>query len=608
MLGSEMTYAVIIVDPGDRVEAVNKACESAYFSEHAGPILDGTYSTYAPQVVTSYLSRVEAEQLLKSLKVLGATAVIKTTSEADELRGVHTVTIVDVGPNRLEVMKAARSISGFQLSQVKEALGNLPAVLVTDCDSSSAAAAAHLLSEAGARVELTGVDELIDAIQGPDGHDSTPAKAQNRFCTNCGEGTTGGNFCGSCGAALSSPSAPGFSGEHNGGVGLDLFHQHLWAESEPHLMVESTSGSLDATLALCVLAQERGDIDTARSHLDVAFTQGLQRFNPNHLDRDPDLSAIDRFWKHGPVNGRGYMYEPLLNLAQSAEAAGLVTTAQHWYLHAIQEGSPEAFISLASLYLDLEMIDQADFWLSEAKAANGDLDEIDNRIADAQVNNDFDAADEWIGRAYQFGDDTLEERIRENEDLRYAYEQDRAPATDNSLGQSLSRLVPDGVLRDLMVQGFGVRNSLNKDEVVGAISVMGKLADYPQGEELLVVTREKLGLFRKGGFLRDAVCDTFTAEEIDSIGIGDSNHYEMAGFVGRGTEFLTLTITTTRGHTHTRHFFLGHTEPDINARLDLAREFLQALNTAGWQIVDGPSYRSTGGYRRTYSYGFGVWF
>jgi len=604
---ADETFAVVLLSPGTQIQAVNAACERASYSEAATPQPLGSWAAFIPQIGASYLEEFEASALLRELSSLGAKAEIISTKQANQASSRHDVTIREIGPNRLAVMKAARAASGLELSAVKAALDELPVTLAVGLVPREAAAAAVALTEAGAQVEVSGVDELQRQLN-PSMASSPAGHQTSRFCTNCGTEAPSGNFCGNCGAQLPPPVGAATENPGTSPSGFEFAAQGQWQLAEEQLQADAMSGDLDAAIAMVVLAQEKGDAPAASDWLTKAFELDFQRFNPSYLERDPDLAVINRFWKHGPNNGRGYIYAPLLMLAHSANELGLSATAQHWYLHAIAEGSYEAFSELAMLHDALGHSEQAEFWLSEARCVDGDLEEVGARIDLAQANNDFNYADQWIERAALLGDPNYVAKLEVNESLRHQFEVDRAPASENALARSLGEVISDGGLRDVILRGFHIRSGFNKDEVIGLLDVTDKLQDFPSSDQLMVVTRERVGFFRKGGFLREEVADAINASDIQGIGIGDSNHYEMAGFVGRGTEYLTITLATRQGPTFTRHFFLGHSEKDINKRLETAQEFFSGLVQSGWRITDGPGYRSSGGYRRTYSYGFGVWF
>ena len=605
MLG-EGTFSVFVVDPGNELDAVDRLCWALVDSDQANRDRPGQQATILPQRVAYYLTDAEARKLLSDLSRVGAHAVALDHGKANALTSRHSVILEDTGPNRMAVLKSVRSISGLDLGQAKALLDALPATVATNLEPRPAANAALELQASGARVSVSGVEELRNALS----PGSTPVQsraAENAFCTNCGTpAASGANFCGSCGCALGAPA----TGTTDDGLsmGWRLARDGRWSEAREALRHETQDGSGESAILLVVDSQERGDLEEAHTWLERAFELGLRKFDRSLVEREPDLNAIDRYWKHGPASSRGYIYEPHLVLGDSARSIGLTSTAQHWYMHAMAQGSSEAFDLLADLHRELGHDQEAAFWEYEARCAHGDLDAVLERIDAAQGAHDYYQAKQWIERSHFMGNPQVTEQLIDNEQRRARYREAITPAKENQLAQDIETLFTDPALAALMIRGFGITSGVNKDEVLSFYLVSPKLADYPTAEEYLVITKERLGLFRKGGFMRDEVALAFSKDDIIDIGLGDSNHYEMAGFVGRGTDYLTVTISIANGTTYTRHMFLGHSEAQINERLQDIKRFIDALVVNNWPISEGPGYRSEGGYQRTFSYGFGVWF
>lgn len=609
MLGDGM-YSVFLLDPGDHLDQVNRICWALLESNQAHKDKPGHQATVLPQVVGYYLTDTEAKALVSDLNRIGASAVTFEHAAANALASRHSIVLEDVGLNRMAVLKAVRAVSGLDLGATKALLDALPAIVATSLQPRQAADAALELQACGAQVSVTGVDELRASLTA----DSTPAPPPARsqasgpsFCTHCGTAATpGANFCGSCGTALAADGA-GVTHEEMS-AGWKLAREGRWAEARETLQREATAGSGESTILLVVDCQERGDFEGAQMWLDRAFDLGLRKFDRSLVEREPDPNAIDRYWKYGPARSREYIYEPHLVLGDSARSIGLISTAQHWYLHAMAQGSAEAFDLLADTHRDLGHEDEAAFWDYEARCANGDLDVVLERIDAAQSVHDYGQAKQWIERSLFMGNSHVAAQLIDNDDRQLRHREATAPAKDNRLAKDIEAIFVDPALANLMLRGFGVTSGVNKDEVVSTYLVSPKLADYPTAEEHLVVTKERMGLFRKGGFMRDEIALAFAKDAVIDIGLGDSNHYEMAGFVGRGTDYLTVTISIENGTTYTRHMFLGHSEAQINERLRDIKGFIDALVANGWPVSEGPGYRSEGGYQRTFSYGFGVWF
>lgn len=605
MLGEGM-YSVFLVEPGEQLDQVDRICWALLDSDQAHKDKPGQQATVLPQRVGYYLTDAEAKALVSDLNRIGASAVTLEHAAANALASRHAIVLEDAGPNRMAVLKAVRSVSGLDLGQTKALLDALPATVATNLEPRQAANAALELQACGARVSVTGVEELRASLT----PDSTPAQSpatDQSFCTHCGTpATSGANLCGSCGTALGGVSVhddlEGMS------AGWRLAREGRWIQARETLQQEAAGGSGESAILLVVESQERGDFAGAQTWLDRAFDLGLRKFDRSLVEREPDLNAIDRYWKYGPSRSRGYIFEPHLVLGDSARSIGLTSTAQHWYMHAMAQGSAEAFDLLADTHRELGHEEEAAFWDYEARCAHGDLEIVLERIQAAQSVHDYGQAKQWIERSHFMGNPHVAAQLIDNEDRRVRHREATAPAKENQLAQDIEAIFIDPALVNLMLRGFGVTSGVNKDEVVSTYLVSPKLADYPTAEEYLVVTKERVGLFRKGGFMREEVALAFAKDAVIDIGLGDSNHYEMSGFVGRGTDYLTLTLSLTNGSSFTRHMFLGHSESQINERLRDIKGFIDALVANDWPISEGPGYRSEGGYQRTFSYGFGVWF
>lgn len=605
MLGEGM-YSVFLVEPGEQLDQVDRICWALFDSDQAHKDRPGQQATVLPQRVGYYLTDAEAKALVSDLNRIGASAVTLEHAAANALASRHAIVLEDAGPNRMAVLKAVRSVSGLDLGQTKALLDALPATVATNLEPRQAANAALELQACGARVSVTGVEELRASLT----PDSTPAQSPatgQSFCTHCGTpATSGANFCGSCGTALGGVSVhddlEGMS------AGWRLAREGRWIQARETLQQEAAGGSGESAILLVVDSQERGDFAGAQTWLDRAFDLGLRKFDRSLVEREPDLNAIDRYWKYGPARSREYIYEPHLVLGDSARSIGLTSTAQHWYMHAMAQGSAEAFDLLAETHRELGHEEEAAFWDYEARCAHGDLEIVLERIQAAQSVHDYGQAKQWIERSLFMGNPQVAAQLIDNDDRQVRHREATSPARDNRLAQDIEAIFIDPALVNLMLRGFGVTSGVNKDEVVSTYLVSPKLADYPTAEEYLVVTKERVGLFRKGGFMREEVALAFAKDAVIDIGLGDSNHYEMSGFVGRGTDYLTLTLSLANGSSYTRHMFLGHSEAQINERLRDIKVFIDALLANDWPISEGPGYRSEGGYQRTFSYGFGVWF
>ena len=360
-------------------------------------------------------------------------------------------------------------------------------------------------------------------------------------------------------------------------------------------------------IVLMLDAQERGDDTEALLWLERAFSAGYPKFNKSVIGRAPSADVLDRFWKRGVNAHAHYMSDPMLQVGQLAADLGYYQGAIFWLMHAVAEGSAEAVGSLANLYDGLGNEDEARFWAAAYPVVSGDWDAVLAEALACQEEEDWAGAKQWLTRGVLLGDMRAQELLTQVTREEARKKASRAPATENRLGNDIERVFQEPRVAQLVKRGFGAELGLNKDYIVAWIQVSEKLVDSPSDSQYLVLTTQMLGLFQKKTFTRQESAQAFPLSSITEIGVGESNHYEMQGFSGRGSDYVTFTIRLADGRKLTRHSFLGHNEAQANAALPRVRDFLQRAMDAQWPLADGPGYDSQGGYRSSIGFGIGVW-
>ena len=93
-------------------------------------------------------------------------------------------------------------------------------------------------------------------------------------------------------------------------------------------------------------------------------------------------------------------------------------------------------------------------------------------------------------------------------------------------------------------------------------------------------------------------------DSISQISVGSEDHVEYQGITSSQSFYWTLTFETTNYQTFTRYLYLGKNEREMNQNRPALGQQLQRLGQY-FDLVEGDSYTSSGGY--TTSFGFGWW-
>ncbi len=123
------------------------------------------------------LSQTDVVDYIKNLKLSEVKALIETleeelgveasapvmavaagpggaAAEPEEEKTEFDVVLAEVGPNKIKVIKAVRSLTGLGLKEAKEAVESAPTVVKEAVDKDAAEAAKKDLEEVGAKVEI----------------------------------------------------------------------------------------------------------------------------------------------------------------------------------------------------------------------------------------------------------------------------------------------------------------------------------------------------------------------------------------------------------------------------------------------------------------------
>lgn len=122
----------------------------------------------------------------------------------------------------------------------------------------------------------------------------------------------------------------------------------------------------------------------------------------------------------------------------------------------------------------------------------------------------------------------------------------------------------------------------------------------------IIFTQYRVGLGRLGGILGGGEAFTIGRDEVELIGVGESTHDIHDGRTQTHV-FASITLELKDGRRFTRHSYLGSDEEGVNDGLVYTRAELQGVKDAGFQIGDGPAWRSSETHTTTYGIGYGVW-
>ncbi len=183
----------------------------------------------------------------------------------------------------------------------------------------------------------------------------------------------------------------------------------------------------------------------------------------------------------------------------------------------------------------------------------------------------------------------------------------QAPTT-NSLGDHIDDLFGDKKMAEQIKSALSCSSGVNNDFVVAYFPVANELGDGGEFyEHYMIFTKEKVAIVKKSGMFSTGARETISKNNVAFVGIGESNHYEAQGLSGRSTEWISFTLELRDGRRFTRHFYLGHSESEVNSNIPVIRDGLGRMRNVGWIIDDGPAWNSSGGYRTSYGYGIGFW-
>ena len=84
----------------------------------------------------------------------GAVAAAPAPAEAAEEQTAFTVTLKEIGPNKINVIKAVREVTTLGLKEAKDLVESAPVAVKEDVTKEDAETAKKKLEEAGATVEL----------------------------------------------------------------------------------------------------------------------------------------------------------------------------------------------------------------------------------------------------------------------------------------------------------------------------------------------------------------------------------------------------------------------------------------------------------------------
>ena len=101
------------------------------------------------------LSLIEVSELVKKLEEeFGVSAAAAVAAPAAEEKTEFTVVLKEVGPNKIQVIKAAREATGLGLSEAKALVDGAPSTIKENVPAEEAKAMEAKFKEAGATVEL----------------------------------------------------------------------------------------------------------------------------------------------------------------------------------------------------------------------------------------------------------------------------------------------------------------------------------------------------------------------------------------------------------------------------------------------------------------------
>ena len=151
-------FDLVLVHPGSDPTAASRVLLETCLSEDAYATAAIRRSRLIPQWVATEPNEQRLRDVALSLQQVGAVATVVPHETDRHLAGSYDLTLERIGPNRLETLKQARTVTGWDLTRVKQALEITPVTLLSACNARESADAALALESAGATVTLMGTD------------------------------------------------------------------------------------------------------------------------------------------------------------------------------------------------------------------------------------------------------------------------------------------------------------------------------------------------------------------------------------------------------------------------------------------------------------------
>lgn len=125
-------------------------------------------------------------------------------------------------------------------------------------------------------------------------------------------------------------------------------------------------------------------------------------------------------------------------------------------------------------------------------------------------------------------------------------------------------------------------------------------------QEEIVITDNYLAMLpakKKGWTVGDGII--ISRANISQISVGSEYHTEYQGITSTDMAFWTLTFETNNFQQFTRYLYLGKNEREMNQNRPSIGQTIQMLGEH-FQLVQGDSFTSTGGYKTTFGYGWWI--
>lgn len=125
-------------------------------------------------------------------------------------------------------------------------------------------------------------------------------------------------------------------------------------------------------------------------------------------------------------------------------------------------------------------------------------------------------------------------------------------------------------------------------------------------EEEVLVTDNYIAFLpskKKGWGAGDGI--VINRQNINEIAVGSEYHTEYQGLLTKDSAYWTLTFETNNYQQFTRYLYLGKNESEMNQNRPKLGNTIQILGEL-FNVVQGDSFTSTGGYRTTFGYGWWI--